>query len=111
VNRRWLIGGAVAVVVMVGVAIAVLASGDDSASSAGTTTPAGALEGLSEDQQAQIEELQNCLREQGVEPPQPGGTQGPSPEMLQALQACQQYMPEGIGPGGGSPGLRIQPSP
>jgi hypothetical protein len=110
-SRAWLIGGAVMVVVIVGVAIALFASGDDSASSADTTAPVAAPEGLSEEQQSQLEELQHCLSEQGVEPPGPGTTQGPSPEMLQALQACQQFVPEGIRPGGGAPGLRIQPSP
>ena len=110
-SRAWLIGGALTLVVIVGVAIALLASGDDSASSAGTTAPLAAPEGLSEEQQSQLEALQDCLSEQGVEPPEPGSTEGPSPEMLQALQACQQYVPEGIGPGGGGPGLRIQPSP
>jgi hypothetical protein len=113
VNRAWLIGGAVAIVVIIGVAIAVLASGDDSASSAGATTPAGAPEGLSEEQ-AQLEEFRSCMSDQGVELPQPGEgptIQGPSPEMLEAMQQCQQYLPEGVGPGGGAPGLRIQPSP
>jgi hypothetical protein len=98
-NARWLIGGGLLAIVVVSAAIALLGSGDDSASTTGTTTISpGAPQGLSADQRTQIAELQECLREQGVEPPQPGSAQGPSREMLQALEACRQYVPEGFGP-------------
>jgi hypothetical protein len=107
VRGAWLIGGVACVVVLVAVAIAVIGSG------AGTTTP-GALPGeLSEDQAAQLEEFQSCMRDQGVELPEPGESptlrQGPGPEMLGALQACAQHLPEGFGPGGGAPGIQIVP--
>jgi putative ABC transport system ATP-binding protein len=73
------------------------ASCDDSASITETTIPATAPEALSGEQQDQVAELRQCLSEQGVERPQPGSAQGPSPEMLQALQECQQYVPEWFG--------------
>jgi hypothetical protein len=97
-SPRWLIGGGLLVVVVVALAIVLIGSGDDSASS--TTVPAqGFIPGTpSEEQQAQLEAFRACLSEQGVEPPQPGTAQGPSPEMLQALEQCRQYVPDGFGP-------------
>jgi hypothetical protein len=99
-SPRWLVGGGFAVVVLVAAAIALLGSDDESTSGTGSTTiiTPEAPQGLSADQQTQIAQLQECLREQGVEPPQPGTAQGPSPEMLQALEQCRQYVPEGLGP-------------
>jgi hypothetical protein len=113
VSRAWLIGGGLMIVAVVAAAIALLAAGDESASSSATTTPSGLPGGLSEDQQADLEEFRSCMSDQGVELPEPGERPGvgqaPSPEMLSALQACQQYLPEGFAPGGEGPGLRLAP--
>jgi hypothetical protein len=99
-NARWLIGGGLLAIVVSAAAIALLGSDDESASDSRSPTiiTPEAPQGLSADQRTQIAELQECLREQGVEPPQPGSAQGPSREMLQALEACRQYVPEGFGP-------------
>jgi hypothetical protein len=104
-SRRWLIAGVIAVVVTVGVGVALVVSGGDSASSDSTTLTPGGLPGeLSDEQQAQLEEFQDCLSDQGVELPEPGSgppaTQQPDSEMLRAMQECQQYAPEGLSPGG-----------
>jgi hypothetical protein len=115
VTRRtagFLTGGLLVVIAVVVLVVVAFAGGDDSADP--ISTPGGVPSGLDEEQQSQLEEFRNCMSDQGVELPQPGDRptiQGPSPEMLEAMQQCQQYLPEGIGPGGGPPQLRIQPSP
>jgi hypothetical protein len=111
-SRGWMIGCVLAVVTAVAVGIVLLSSGDDSASSsAATTTPSDLPLGFTEDQQAQLEQFRNCLSEEGVEPPAPGGAarRTPSPELLSAVQTCQRYMPDGLVPGGGGAQLRIAP--
>jgi hypothetical protein len=114
VTRRTaglLTGGLLAVIAVVVLVVVAFAGGDDSADQ--IATPEEVASGLDPEQQAQLEEFRSCMSEQGVELPEPGegpAIQGPSPEMLEAMQQCQQYLPEGIGPGGGgAPGLRIQP--
>ncbi len=57
-------------------------------------------------QQAQIEEFQACLREQGAElprrPPAGGGPPEMTEEMRKAFASCRDKLPAG-GPGGGMP--------
>jgi hypothetical protein len=108
----FLTGGLLVVMAVVVLVVVAFAGGDDSADP--SSTPAEVASGLDEGQQAQLEEFRSCMSDQGVDLPEPGEgptIQGPSPEMLEAMQQCQQYLPEGFGPGGGGPGLRIQPSP
>ena len=108
----FLTGGLLVLIAVVVLVVVAFAGGDDSADP--SSTPGEVASGLGEEQQAQLEEFRSCMSDQGVELPQPGEgptIQGPSPEMLEAMQQCQQYLPEGVGPGGGAPGLRIQPSP
>jgi hypothetical protein len=104
------IGGAVLVVVLVvALAIASVDGGDDAASSdsgdqseqqfPGAGPPSGA------DREA-LRGFQECLEEQGVELPEPGSQRGgppsgfdPSdPDLQEALSACQDALPEGVGP-------------
>jgi hypothetical protein len=114
-SGRWLIAGVLAGLVVVGVVVALVVSDGDTASSDSTTpTPSGLSGELSDEQQAQLEEFQDCLSDQGVEPPEPSSgppaTQQPDSEMLGALEDCQQFMPEGAGPGAGQFGAPISPS-
>jgi hypothetical protein len=101
----WIaVGGVTTVAVALAVALAVsLAGGDDDPEApgapAGVVTP-GAVPS---------EEFQDCLSEQGVEPPEPGTPQRAPDEGFQdALEACADLLPEGAQEGGG---LRIMPPP
>jgi hypothetical protein len=64
-----------------------------------TTAPATAAPGfpqeLTEDQQAAVERFADCMRERGVELPQDGPpSSGPTPEMIEAVQACRDELPD-----------------
>jgi hypothetical protein len=97
-----LTGGLLAAMAVVVLVVVAFVGGDDSAEPA--SAPAGVQSGLDENQQAQLEEFRSCMSEQGVELPEPGEgrtLQGPTPEMLEAIEECRQYLPEGAVPGSG----------
>ena len=72
-------------------------SGDSNAQGAPSEAPQGAPAG--------IEEFQSCLEDQGVDLPEPGSGEAPPPgqnlsaESQKALEACQDKLPDGFGPG------------
>lgn len=85
--------------------------GDDDST---TTTPAaGEAEGapgvLSDEVQAQLEELRQCVEDEGVDLPDPNDPNAidptdPDPKLIEALQACQEFIPQGpAGDAGAAP--------
>lgn len=104
-RAAWIAVGSVSALALgLAVALAVsLASGDEDTArppdGPGLVTPGG----------APGEEFQDCLSEQGVEPPQPGTVRpGPSEGFEEALEACREFLPEHAAPGTGG-GLHVAP--
>jgi hypothetical protein len=98
--RNWLISGVALTLVAIGAVVAVIVS-SDSGEASGSDSPAASLEAF-----------QECLAEQGVDAPAPGGGApfggappegelpegglpggGPSDEMQGAMEACAELMP------------------
>jgi hypothetical protein len=66
--------------------------------------PQGAPPQLSDEQRAAFDKLRSCLADQGVELPAGGpGAGGPPQIDPAAIQACSQYLPQGVAPGGAGP--------
>jgi hypothetical protein len=97
--------------------VALTGCGGDSGSEPQTTLDGPASQGQAPGQGQrpggeQFQAFQDCLREQGVELPDPGQGQpgGPGaggfdpsdPDFRAAMEACQDDLPEGAGPGGGN---------
>ena len=106
--RRWLLGSIVVFVVVVAVVVILIAGavGGDDTSSSGDSPAAPEAAGF-----APSQELQDCLEEQGIEPPSGGAApapgQAPSLDGDQgaAIQACSEYLPSGGAPPSGAPAL------
>ena len=96
-RRAWIaVGGLSALCVVLAVALAIsLASGDDDA-------PAlpGAPAVVGGDPE-EMQEFQDCMEDQGVEPPGPGQAQAPE-GFDDALEACGDLLPQGAPPIGGA---------
>jgi hypothetical protein len=105
-RAAWIaVGGvsALALGLAVALVIALAGAGDDdepgTPQGPAVLTPGG----------APSEEFQDCMSENGVEPPQPGVPQQAPPAGLEeALEACRDLLPEGAEPGSLGP-LRISP--
>ena len=105
-RTAWIAVGAVSALAFgLAVALAVsLASGGDDADEGPPMGP-----GLVAPGGMPSDEFQDCMSEQGVEPPEPGTVQpGPSEGFEDALEACREFLPEEAAPGGGGD-LRIAP--
>jgi hypothetical protein len=102
----WIaVGGvsALAVGLLVALVVALASAGSDDGAGASEptlVTPGGEPSA----------EFQECMEENGVEPPQPGvPQQAPPAGFEEAFEACRDLLPQGGAPEGG--GLRIMPPP
>jgi hypothetical protein len=102
----WIaVGGvsALAFGLAIALVIALATAGDDDDAAAqppGLVSPGG----------APSDEFQDCMSENGVEPPEPGTLQTQPPAGLeQALEACRHLLPEDAPAPGDGGGFRIAP--
>lgn len=103
-SRRVLAAGltGLALVAIIAVVL-VISGGSDSGDSTASGETAGQVQ--TPGGQQVPTDLVTCLEQQGVELPSgpPGSGQMPSAGQMQAMQACAEYMPQGVGPPGGMP--------
>lgn len=90
--------------------------GDDDSDSTQPATPTGPAGISAGELQAQFDELRQCVEDEGVDLPDadesPADPTDPDPELIEALQACEEFIPRGPGAledeggaaGGGSSG-------
>ena len=93
-RKAWIaIGGLSALSAALAIALVVALASDDVVNESGVDgQPALSVGGT--------DEFAECMREQGVEPPQVGAAPGVMPEGAQdALEACAGELPQGAGPG------------
>lgn len=110
-TTRWLVP------VVLTVALTACGGSDSGGDGAGepSATPQRQGQAPSGDQREQLQELFACLREQGLDIPEPDSGQTPGqggpppgldpsdPDFQRATEACQQYRPESPGAGGQTP--------